>query len=498
MESQPHEQPEEPRLVPRRPELSEAQKQQVFRAAGRRVAATVRGEPPEPMDKVLGEVADRPLLGAFVSLKRSGKLRSCCGYLGDSIPLAEAVGHAAMRAAKDDPRFPPIAADELDELNMEVWLLWNLEPVLGGGEARAAGFEIGTHGLQISRGTARGLLLPSVAVEHNLDAEGFLRQVCLKAHLPSDAWMDDNTALMRFQGYSIRGPLDPRPEEDDLQPRASGAATPEPYVRPPAVAGQFYPGTPDELNRALDVLLADRPQPEPWAGAMVPHAGWVYSGRLAAAVLSRVKIPDRVIVFCPRHRPLGAAWAVAPHRVWSLPGRDVESDPELARRLADAVTGLELDPVAHRSEHAIEVELPLVARLAPHARVVGIAIQGGDLVSLGRFADELAGAILQENLPDRPLLVISSDMNHHSQDTETRRRDRLALDAIEALDPAGLYETVIEHGISMCGVLPAVIVMETLRRLGSLSRCELVGYATSADAFGDRRSTVGYAGVLFN
>ena len=220
MESQPRERPEEPGSMPRRPELSEAQKQQVFRAAGRRVAATVRAEPPEPMDRALGDVADRPLLGAFVSLKHGGKLRSCCGCLGESIPLAEAVGHAAVRAAREDPRFPPIAAGELDELNMEVWLLWNLEPVPGAGEARAAGFEIGTHGLQISRGTARGLLLPSVSVEHNLDAEGFLRQVCLKAHLPPDAWMDDDTALMRFQGYSIRGRLDPRPEEDHVEPES--------------------------------------------------------------------------------------------------------------------------------------------------------------------------------------------------------------------------------------------------------------------------------------
>ena len=271
---------------------------------------------------------------------------------------------------------------------------------------------------------------------------------------------------------------------------------PGPERRPPACAGTFYPGTADELDRALDALLADRAQPEPWAGALVPHAGWVYSGRLAAAVLGRVQIPDRVIVVCPRHKADGAAWAVAPHGVWSLPGRDVESDPELAARLADAVTGLELDAVAHQREHAIEVELPLIARLAPHARVVGIAIRGGDLASLGRFADELAGAI--RDLPERPLLVISSDMNHQSPDDETRWLDRLALDAIEALDPARLYETVAEHDITMCGVLPTVIVMETLRRLGSLSRCEVVGYATSADAFGDRRSTVGYAGVLFN
>jgi len=221
MESQPHGRPEEPAVVPRRPELTEAQKQQVFRAAGRRVAATVRREPPEPMDKVLGDVAGRSLLGAFVSLKRGGKLRSCCGCLGDSIPLSDAVAHAAVRAAKDDPRFPPIGGDELAELDMEVWLLWNLEPVPGEGADRAAGFEIGKHGLQVSRGTARGLLLPAVAVEHGLDAEGFLRQVCLKARLAADAWLDRDTVLMRFEGFSIRGRLDPRPEEHDAEPESS-------------------------------------------------------------------------------------------------------------------------------------------------------------------------------------------------------------------------------------------------------------------------------------
>jgi hypothetical protein len=73
----------------------------------------------------------------------------------------------------------------------------------------------------------------------------------------------------------------------------------------------------------------------------------------------------------------------------------------------------------------------------------------------------------------------------------------MALDAIEALDPRRLYETVTNNHISMCGVLPAVLVMETLRQLGSLNRCELVGYATSGDASGDRRQVVGYAAALF-
>ncbi len=98
---------------------------------------------------------------------------------------------------------------------------------------------------------------------------------------------------------------------------------------------------------------------------------------------------------------------------------------------------------------------------------------------------------------DRPLLLISSDMNHFAADAETRRLDGLALAALETLDPQEVYRVVRRNHISMCGVLPAVIVLETLRRLGGLTRAERVGYATSADAGGDPGRVVGYAGMLF-
>ncbi|MCR4414991.1 MAG: AmmeMemoRadiSam system protein B, partial [Thermoguttaceae bacterium] len=205
-------------------------------------------------------------------------------------------------------------------------------------------------------------------------------------------------------------------------------------MRPPAVAGRFYPGNPRDVEAALEALLPKDRRPEPWAGAMVPHAGWTFSGRLAAATLARVSIPSRVIIVCPKHTAGGAHWAVAPHQLWALPGGNVESDPELARRLAERVTDLALDAEAHRAEHAIEVQLPILARLAPHAKVVGIVLRDGDLRRLGRFADEMAGVLAE--LPERPLLVISTDMNHYEDDQRTRALDRLALEAIEALDPA--------------------------------------------------------------
>jgi AmmeMemoRadiSam system radical SAM enzyme/AmmeMemoRadiSam system protein B/AmmeMemoRadiSam system protein A len=267
-----------------------------------------------------------------------------------------------------------------------------------------------------------------------------------------------------------------------------------PAVRAPAVAGQFYPGDPAQLARMVDTLLEGPCQPEPWHAAMVPHAGLMYSGRIAADVLKRIQIPRTVIVLGPKHTALGMEWAVAPHQRWTFPGGRLESDPSLAAELARAIPGLELDAVAHQREHAIEVELPLLARLAPESRVVGIAIGAADLPGCLRFAEGLANVL--RSRADRPLLLISSDMNHYANDTETRRLDALALAAVERLDPVELYETVTAHNVSMCGVVPAVIVLQTLKLLGCLHKAKRMGYATSADVTGDPTRVVGYAGML--
>ena len=247
---------------------------------------------------------------------------------------------------------------------------------------------IGRHGLQIARGERRGLLLPGVATEHHLDARQFLEQVCLKAGLDRNDWKLDDTLLMIFEGFSIpghmpRSALDaddklvaagPSPTEmsrlaeacgnhvvvvgpgmgvvssavvpNAAPPAASQAqgaihrGVPDDRVRLPAVAGTFYPGTAAEIDRLLGQFLPESPPSEPWPAALVPHAGWIYSGRLAAATLSRVQIPPQVIVFCPRHRSGGADWSVTPHETWLLPGGSLAADPELAHRLAAVIPGL--------------------------------------------------------------------------------------------------------------------------------------------------------------
>ncbi len=266
-------------------------------------------------------------------------------------------------------------------------------------------------------------------------------------------------------------------------------------IRAPAVAGAFYPGSAEELGRMIDTLAPTvAHERTPWPAIIVPHAGYQFSGRIAAAVYARVAIPDVVIVIGPRHRPIGAEWAVAPHEAWTIPGATIDADPAVARELVASIPDLELDALAHRDEHSIEVQLPLLARFAPGTRVVGIALGGGEV---GRWRELGAGLARFLGARREPLLlVVSTDLNHYGDDAENRRLDALAIAAIETLDPAALHEAVRRNRISMCGLLPTLVVMDALARLGRLRTTERVAYGTSADATGDTRRVVGYVGML--
>jgi AmmeMemoRadiSam system protein B len=273
------------------------------------------------------------------------------------------------------------------------------------------------------------------------------------------------------------------------------APAPGVQVRPPAVAGKFYPADSNELAQLVDQCMPKKKTAaKAWPAIMVPHAGLIYSGTIAAQTLSKVKFPSTIIVIGPKHTPYGLEWAVAPHATWSIPGATIPSDPELARKLCENIPGLQMDAAAHVQEHGVEVELPFIARLAPQSKVVGIAIGGGDLNRCREFATGLAKVM--KEMDEQPLLVISSDMNHYASDAETRRLDEMALGAMETRDPEELYNTVTSKHISMCGVLPAVIAMETLRQLKKLKKMERVAYGTSGDVSGDKSRVVGYAGML--
>ena len=270
--------------------------------------------------------------------------------------------------------------------------------------------------------------------------------------------------------------------------------------RPPAVAGKFYPAE-DAARRALVDSFLERDAAPASSGTplaiMVPHAGLKYSGAIAAKTWRTVEGLDgrTLVIISPKHTHDGVNWSVCPFDAWRLSSTTrLDGDVDLARRLAERIDPLRLDAAAHQQEHGIEVQLPLLERLAPHAKIVGLALLGGSWSDIRQAATQLA-EVLKE-LPEPPLLVISSDMNHYAPDRENRRRDRLALDALATGDPERLIEACREHEISMCGVIPAALVLETLRQLGHDFRVVEIDYATSGDVTGDRSQVVGYAGVV--
>lgn len=263
--------------------------------------------------------------------------------------------------------------------------------------------------------------------------------------------------------------------------------------RSPAVAGYFYPGDAAELARQLDTFLSDDDEAEPTQAKMVviPHAGYVYSGLTTGRVLMSVQVPKRVLMLGPKHRRGGARSAVSRADGWRFPDGTVPVDRALADDLISR-GGFEADDVAHRDEHSLEVQVPFFRRRNPQISIVPVTLGMHDLNELEELGAKIADTVLAA---DEPVLIsASTDMSHQLPEEIARELDTLALDRLLALDPAGLYETVLGHHISMCGVIPTTAALFAAIRLGA-TRATLVEYTSSARASGDGSSVVGYAGV---
>lgn len=266
-------------------------------------------------------------------------------------------------------------------------------------------------------------------------------------------------------------------------------------IRQPAVAGYFYPAEPGELGREVDAFLAPQKSAEKLRalGCVVPHAGYRYSGGVAGAVFARLDLPKRYVILCPRHYPQGAALAVYPDGEWVTPLGTVQVDGELAAALQREFPSLREDWVAHSEEHALEVQLPFLQRRVGEFRFVPIAIGPVRFDALAELGRAMARAIAA--LKEPVLIVASSDMNHYESDAVTRVKDRKAIERILALDARGLYDTVQHERISMCGVGPATAMLTAAGEMGATRAVE-IQYATSADASGDKKRVVGYAGIV--
>ena len=275
-------------------------------------------------------------------------------------------------------------------------------------------------------------------------------------------------------------------------------------VRIPAVAGRFYPGRAEELLREVREFTSTGKIPVETSriaaiGCVAPHAGYIYSGGVAGAVYSRVKIPERCVILCPNHTGKGRPLAIMANTTWQTPLGEVAADADMGARLLRRFPALQEDSAAHRAEHAIEVQLPFLQALRPELKIVPIAVGTSDfdvLRGLGEaLADVIADRYEEEDQHERVLIIASSDMNHYESDAITRVKDHKAIERVLAMDARGLWEVVMNEDISMCGFGPTVVMLTAAKLLGATS-ATLVKYSTSGDVSGDYEAVVGYAGMI--
>jgi AmmeMemoRadiSam system protein B len=260
--------------------------------------------------------------------------------------------------------------------------------------------------------------------------------------------------------------------------------------RDPAVAGRFYAGEPARLAREVDAFLAAAGEPVRALGLVAPHAGYVYSGAVAGAVYGHVIVPERVIVLGPNHTGLGGRICLWADGRWDTPLGRVPVDAGMSEALLGSPL-VERGREAHLYEHSVEVQVPFLQRRQPRLSIAPLCLGPlgfAECEALGKEVARVAAA-------NGALVVASSDMSHYLPAAQARAKDERALERLLALDPRGLHEVVRREHITMCGFVPATVMLVAAREMGA-TRAELVRYGHSGETTGDDRSVVGYAGVV--
>ncbi|MFZ5996706.1 MAG: AmmeMemoRadiSam system protein B [Nitrospirota bacterium] len=263
--------------------------------------------------------------------------------------------------------------------------------------------------------------------------------------------------------------------------------------RAPAVAGQFYYGNASRLRSQVEQYILEGAAKEKAIGIISPHAGLMYSGSVAGAVYSAIRFPRTFILLGPNHTGIGKNASLMSSGEWEIPTGTFPIDEELAESIIRNVPGISEDPQAHLFEHSLEVQLPFIAYFAQDVKIVPLMFMYAPVQECRTIGEGIAAAIKETGAD--AVIVASSDMSHYVPDSSARKLDNLAIAEVLRLDPEGLYATVTQERISMCGVIPSTIMLFAAKALGA-REARLVKYATSGEVSGDYEHVVGYAGVI--
>jgi MEMO1 family protein len=271
-------------------------------------------------------------------------------------------------------------------------------------------------------------------------------------------------------------------------------------IRPPAVAGTFYERSAERLTQQVDACFAasgDATEAKStFIGAVVPHAGLIYSGHVAAAFYALAELPRRLIILCPNHTGAGHFAAINREGAWRTPLGDAAIDTALADALMAESPLLAEDARAHAREHSLEVQLPFLQRLAgANFTFVPICLGARNYAYAEEIGRAIANVVRRASEPVG--ILASSDLNHYEDQRETLRKDQLAIDQVLARNPRELWRVVDEYDVSMCGFIPTSVMLIAANALGA-SSARLVKHATSGDVNGDYSHVVGYASIVIS
>ncbi|MBX5328247.1 MAG: AmmeMemoRadiSam system protein B [Candidatus Bathyarchaeota archaeon] len=278
-------------------------------------------------------------------------------------------------------------------------------------------------------------------------------------------------------------------------------------IRRPTQAGAFYEGNAESLRKQIEQCFlhkygpgklpkVDGAGPRQIVGLVCPHAGYMFSGPVAAHAYYKLALdgkPDIVVLFGPNHTGYGSALAVMNDGVWRTPLGDVGVDGETANSIVHESRIIDVDDSAHQFEHSIEVQLPFLQYLyGSNFKIVPVCFLMQDLSSAREVGQAVAKVLAEKNA----VVIASSDMTHYEQQEKAAKNDRLALEAVEAMDETKFYSIIEAHNISACGYGPISALITAAKTLGA-KEAKLLCYKTSGDIIGDYSSVVGYAAVSF-
>jgi AmmeMemoRadiSam system protein B/AmmeMemoRadiSam system protein A len=264
-------------------------------------------------------------------------------------------------------------------------------------------------------------------------------------------------------------------------------------IRKPAVAGQFYPAQATKLRQLIRGMVSEKAKKEEVIGLVSPHAGYIYSGPVAGATISRVKFKDTFIIIGPNHTGMGKPLSIMTKGSWETPLGQVEIDSALAEKILTTSRHLQEDPGAYQYEHSLEVQIPFLQYFKKDFRIVPITLAYSSATAYKELGKEIAQAVM--DLKKKVVIIASSDMTHYEPQEQAQRKDSRAIEAILELNEDELLRRVSELNISMCGYAPTVTLISAAKELGA-TRAELVRYQTSGDTTGDYSAVVGYAGII--